>query len=88
MRSADTLAALIIEAHKNGRDIGNPQLLQRYQLRHRLTSKPIYEATNAIVKLYTNDHPLAKLARNAALRLGNNFPPLKQLVDRQLARGA
>jgi 2-polyprenyl-6-methoxyphenol hydroxylase-like FAD-dependent oxidoreductase len=43
-------------------------------------ARPLYVATNAIVRLYTDARPLHKLCRTAALRLANRIRPLKQLM--------
>lgn len=86
LRSADTLASQIIKAAQAGRDIGSSWVLQNYQLRHQLLAKPLYESTNLIVRLYTDDKPLARLARNAAIRVGNNMAPFKKLVTHRLTQ--
>ncbi len=86
LRSVDTLASQIIKAQKAGRDIGSSWVLQHYQLRHRLLAKPLYESTNAIVRLFTDDKSLAKLARKVALRVGNNLAPFKSLLSNRLTQ--
>ncbi len=84
LRSQHTLARLIREAHQSGKDIGASNLLKSYEATHRKVARPIYLGTNAIVKLFTNDMPLHKLARKAVLRFGNIFPPIKNAITRQL----
>ena len=84
VRSADTLASQIIKAKRAGKDIGSQWVLGNYEVRHKLLSKPIYDGTNMVVQLFTDDNPVAKLARKAALRFGNNFRPFKQLVTQRL----
>lgn len=86
LRSADTLATQVIKAASAGRDIGSPQVLNAYQLRHRLLARPLYDATNMIVRLYTDDQPIAKLARKAAIRVGNNVAPFKRLITHRLTQ--
>ena len=84
LRSADTLAAQVGKAWRSGGDIGSSWLLHQYEARHILLSKPLYEATNLVVGLYTNDQPLARVIRTAALRASNHFAPFKQLVVQRL----
>ncbi len=84
LRSQHTLSGLIREANSTGSDIGSAGLLNRYQSKHRRVAKPIYVGTNAIVKLFTNDLPLHRLARKAVLRFGNIFPPVRRGIIRQL----
>lgn len=86
LRSADTLAEQIIKAQQGGKDIASSWVLYNYEIRHQLLSKPLYEATNAIVGLYTNDKPLAKLARKAALHVGNRFMPFKRVITHRLTQ--
>jgi len=84
VRSADTLATQIIKAKQAGKDIGSQWVLGNYEVRHKILSKPIYDGTNVVVQLFTDDNPVAKLARKAALRFGNNFRPFKKLVTQRL----
>jgi len=86
LRSADTLAEQVIKAHQAGKDIASSWVLHNYEVRHQLLSKPLYEATNAIVELYTNDQPLAKIARKAAIHIGNTFMPFKHAVTHRLTQ--
>lgn len=86
LRSADTLATQITKAHRAQRDIGSSQVLQQYQWRHQLLAKPLYESTNAIVRLFNDDRVLAKIARKAAVRVGNHFLPFKKLVTHRLTQ--
>ena len=86
LQGVDTLANAVIKASNRGTDIGSMRVLQTYEIRHQLHCRPIYEATNAIVKLYTNDHPAAKLVRSATLLLGNKLSPFKNLVARKLTQ--
>jgi len=84
LRSVDTLARQITLAVKASRDIGSPWVLHPYEIRHQLTARPLYDATNLIVRVYTDDKPIAKLARSAALRIGNSLPPFKHWVTHGL----
>lgn len=84
LRGQHTLAGLVTAAAAAGRDIGSDSLLKRYESTHRRVARPIYMGTNAIVKLFTNDLPLHRLARTAVLRFGNVFPPVRQAITNQL----
>ena len=86
LRSADTLAEQIIKAQQAGKDIASSWVLHNYEVRHQLLSKPLYEATNTIVDLYTNDKPLAKMVRTAAMHVGNKFMPFKHAVTHRLTQ--
>lgn len=55
-----------------------------YEAEHRRLTRPIYEGTNAIVRLFTDDRPPVRLLRSAVLRVANQLPPVRQLITRQL----
>ena len=80
----DILAKEIITAAAQGRDIGATSLLERYQRQHMKATKPMFHGTNEIVKFFTDDRVLAKLARHVALRLANRIPLVKQIITSKL----
>ena len=80
LRGADTLAREIGTARRLGLDIGGGSVLDRYDRDHRAATWPLYTATNALVSLYTDSQPLARIGREALLRLGNALPPVKALM--------
>lgn len=81
----DTLAHELLAAHRGGQDIGAAPVLARYQRRHRLATRPLYEITRAIATLYTRDSRPAHLLRDAALHLAECLPPFKRAVAASLA---
>ncbi|WP_267224759.1 5-demethoxyubiquinol-8 5-hydroxylase UbiM [Dyella silvae] len=83
--SVASLAGEIRRAHAAGRDIASASLLQRYQRAHRLATRPLYLATLAIVKLYTNDRLPARLARSALLQASQAAPPFRFALARILS---
>ena len=84
LRGQNTLAGEIRSAQGLQIDIGASQVLERYQRKHRLAALPLYLATNAIVKLYTDEILPAKILRSALLRLGNFVRPARLVIMRQL----
>ena len=84
LESADILGKLVAEAARSGRDIGASTLLEKYNAKHQLNTRPLYHGTNAMVRLFTNEAAPAKLLRNLVLRISNNLPPVKALITRQL----
>ncbi|MEJ6002998.1 5-demethoxyubiquinol-8 5-hydroxylase UbiM [Paucibacter soli] len=75
-----TLAALL----KGAADPGDAALLQRYAAEHRRATWPIYQGTNAVVKLFTDERPGARLLRRGVLTLAGRLPPLKAAISAQL----
>ncbi len=80
----EILAREIIAASAAHTDIGSTTLLQRYQRRHMRATKPMFHGTNGLVKLFTDDRAVAKLARRTVLRVANNLPPLKHVIQSKL----
>lgn len=80
----EVLAAELAQAAQAGRDLGDEAALQAYAREHQRITWPIYLGTNVVVKLFTNDQPAAKLAREAIVRATNLLPPIKAAVTRQL----
>ena len=86
LSSVSNLARSINKAIRSSRDIGSPSVLREYAVRHHIQARPLYDATNLVVSLFTNDKPLARLTRKAALRFSNNLKPFKSLVSGRLTQ--
>lgn len=78
------LANEIKTAQSRGSNIASTALLQRYQRKHRLKTRPLFIATHAIAKLYGNDTMPARLLRAASLRIGNRISPFKRALTHML----
>ncbi|HET6553454.1 MAG TPA: 5-demethoxyubiquinol-8 5-hydroxylase UbiM [Dyella sp.] len=83
--SVESLAAEIRKAHAAGEDFASIRVLERYQRNHRLATRPLYLATLAIAKLYTDDRLPARLARRALLRASQATPPFQRALARMLS---
>ena len=59
-------------------------MLARYARAHHRHAWPIYQGTNAIVRLYTDARPLPRLLRQAVLAGAGRLPPLKAAIVSQL----
>jgi ubiquinone biosynthesis UbiH/UbiF/VisC/COQ6 family hydroxylase len=84
LRGQHVLASLIAGATLNNGDIGAPALLQRYERAHRLATGPLYLATNATARLYTDDRLPARVLREAVLRIGARLPPVRHAMVAKL----
>jgi ubiquinone biosynthesis UbiH/UbiF/VisC/COQ6 family hydroxylase len=82
------LAKAIVEAAASGRDIAAPLLLAGYERGHRLATRPLYEATNAIASLYTDDRLPARLLRGGALRAASVMAPFRRAIAAHLTQRA
>ncbi|WP_395645612.1 5-demethoxyubiquinol-8 5-hydroxylase UbiM [Terricaulis sp.] len=88
LRGAFALGQEILSALKQAKDIANPAGLSRYERGHRRATLPLFAATNAIAKLYSDERPMARFARGAALRLMNATPGARRLVEKSLSGAA
>ncbi|WP_315389211.1 5-demethoxyubiquinol-8 5-hydroxylase UbiM [uncultured Stenotrophomonas sp.] len=86
LQSQQRLADVLRRAAQRGTDIAAPAGLARYERGHRLASRPLYEATNAIATLYTDDRLPARLLRRAGLRLAQGVTPFRQLIAAHLTQ--
>lgn len=84
--SAETLARHLKARARPGAvpNPADPRALAAYDLEHRDTARWIFHGTNAIVRLFTDDRPAARLVRQATLHLAERLPPVKALIVRQL----
>ena len=65
--------------------MGAPGPLARYERRHRLATRPLYEATRLIATLYTAEAPPLRLLRGALLRVADRAAPFKRAIAASLA---
>lgn len=86
LSSQQRLAALVAAAHAAGVDIASPALLERYERGHRRVSLGLYEATNAIASLYTDDRAPARLLRATGLRVAQHVAPFRHLIASHLTQ--
>lgn len=86
LAGAHRLASVLNQTAARGGDIGAPAGLARFERGHRLASRPLYEATNAIATLYTDDRLPARMLRRAGLRLAHGVAPFRQLIAAHLTQ--
>jgi 2-octaprenyl-6-methoxyphenol hydroxylase len=82
-RDAIALAELLIDAHETGGDAGAPTLLARYQRRRRGDNLAMLAITDGLDRLFSNDSPILRIARDIGLAAVNRAPPLKRVFMRQ-----
>ncbi|MDW8445379.1 MAG: 5-demethoxyubiquinol-8 5-hydroxylase UbiM [Acetobacteraceae bacterium] len=89
LAGAWTLAEFLREAASRGADPGASGPLLAYAAAHRRATLPLYHATNAIARLYTDERAGAFLARAAVLAAGAALTPVRRaIVARLMARPA
>lgn len=60
--------------------------LAAYAAEHRRTTWPIYQGTNAVVSLFTDERPLVRVLRPAVLALAGQAPGVRTLVRGLITR--
>lgn len=80
----DSLGRILASARQRRQDIGDIDVLCRYEREHRRASRPLYLGTNALVGLYTDERMPARLLRSAVLHVADRLPPLKAVITHQL----
>ncbi len=85
LAGVERLTAALAHARDMGRDIGDAGLLERHYARaHHRHAWPLYEGTNAIVRLYTDDRPLPRLLRRVVLQGARRLAPVQAAIVGQL----
>ncbi len=79
---AATLAELVIDACRSGRDPGSLRTLRRYERWRRGDNQLMMSAMDGINRLFSNDSPLLGRLRSEGLSLVNRAVPLRQLFMR------
>ncbi len=86
LQGQDTLAQVVLAAHRRGVDIGAPEVLARYGRRHRAAAWPMYAGTRLVVRVFTDDRPPLRAVRSALLRAINRMPPLRRAIAGRLTQ--
>ena len=82
-RDVGALGRIIPEALAAGEDIGGQDLLRRYQAERRPDTLMMLTATDVLDRLFSNDNPLLRLARDVGIAAVHRMPRLKRMFMRQ-----
>lgn len=77
---AATLAEVLGDARRAGRDVGNFQVLRRYERWRKGHNTALQLIIDGLKRLFSNRHPAVIWARNQGLRYGDAATPLKNLM--------
>ncbi len=84
LSGVETLASKLGTAVRAGLNIGSVSVLESYEREHRSATYPLYIATNALVRLYTDARAPARISRSLILQIGDRLSPLKDFMLRKL----
>ena len=87
LRDVAALAEIISDSKRLGLDLGDAAVLERYQRWRRFDNVLLTAVTDGLTRLFSNDVPPIRLARDLGLGLVNRIPPLKRFFI-QHARGS
>ena len=85
LKDVAALAEVVVDAARLGMDIGQTDVLERYQRWRRFDTMAMGLATNSLNFLFSNKSTLLRTVRDIGLGLVDRAPPLKSLFIRQAA---
>ncbi len=85
LKDVAALAEVIVDAARLGIDIGQADVLERYQRWRRFDTMAMGVATNSLNFLFSNKSTLLRTVRDIGLGFVDRTPPLKSLFIRQAA---
>jgi 2-octaprenyl-6-methoxyphenol hydroxylase len=85
LKDVAALAEVIVDAARLGMDVGQADVLERYQRWRRFDTMAMGLATNSLNFLFSNESTLLRVVRDIGLGLVDRAPPLKSLFIRQAA---
>ena len=77
------LADVLIAARERGVDLGDELVLRRYERERKVDNVAMLAAMDGFKRLFSNDQPVLRFARNLGLNITDNLPPIKQLFMQQ-----
>lgn len=84
-RDVAALAEVLAGAHRRGEDIGALDVLQRYERWRRFDTVTLALGMDAVNRLFSNDNPLLRAARDIGMGLVSRTPALRRGFMRQAA---
>ncbi|MEI2806085.1 MAG: FAD-dependent monooxygenase [Albidovulum sp.] len=84
-RDVGALAEVLVEAHRRGEDIGAAEVLERYQRWRRFDSTLLALGMDAVNRLFSNDNPILRAARDLGMGAVGTVPGLRRAFIRQAA---
>jgi 2-octaprenyl-6-methoxyphenol hydroxylase len=84
-RDVGALAEVLVEAARRGEDIGAEDVLERYQRWRRFDSTLLALGMDAVNRLFSNDNPILRAARDFGMGAVGAVPGLRRAFIRQAA---
>jgi len=87
LKDVGALAQVLIDAARIGEDIGSPMVLDRYARWRRFDGAGLALATDLLTRLFSNDAPPLRIARDLGLAAVNRMPALRRLFMQEAGAG-
>lgn len=85
MRDVAALAEVVADAYRRGQDVGSATVLNQYQLWRRFDNTALALATDTFNRLFSNDNPALRLARDIGMAALNAIPSVRRGFIREAA---
>ncbi|MGY3619796.1 ubiquinone biosynthesis hydroxylase [Bradyrhizobium sp. USDA 10063] len=85
LKDVAALAEVVVDAARLGIDLGQADVLERYQRWRRFDTMAMGVATNSLNFLFSNESTLLRTVRDVGLGVVDRLPPLKSMFIRQAA---
>ncbi len=87
LKDAAALAEVVVEAIRNGEDIGAEATLERYARWRRFDNVTNALAFDGFVRLFSNDNPLLRVARGIGMAAVNRIAPARRFFMHEAGGG-
>ncbi|MDO6457702.1 FAD-dependent monooxygenase [Celeribacter halophilus] len=85
LKDVGALTEVLVEAHRRGEDIGREDVLERYAQWRRFDIATMALMTDSFNKLFSNDNPILRLARDLGMGVVNSVTGLRRAAIREAA---
>ena len=82
LRDVAALSQVLVDAHRLGQDLGDPELLDRYARWRRFDNLLMLGLTDGLVRLFSNDWAPLRLTRDLGLAAVDRAPTVKRFFMR------
>jgi 2-octaprenyl-6-methoxyphenol hydroxylase len=80
LKDVAALSEVLIEAARLGEDLGSSLVLERYAKWRRFDNVSTTAIMDGFVRLFSNDNPLVRAARDVGMGMFNRVPALRRFV--------
>ena len=78
LKGAAALAQVLVDAARQGEDFGSLAVIERYAAWRRFDTVTLSAGMDAFVRLFSNDNPVLRLARDAGMAVVNRIGPARR----------